>query len=69
MWEWAATGIKLIAANKGTSNIATSNNSGANGIDQLPSPGALPKASVAIAGNGVDAVAGAASTLWTVRAL
>lgn len=69
IWEWAADGIKLIAANAGTSNIAVSNSSGGSWVDQLPQPGALPKASVAIAGNGVDAVAGTGSTLWTARSL
>jgi hypothetical protein len=67
--EWAAKGFALIAANKATSNIAVSRDSASSWVDQLPQPGALPMASVAIAGNGADAVAGAASALWFTRSL
>lgn len=67
--EWAAKGYALIAANKATSNIAVSKNSASSWVDQLPDPGALPMACVAIAGNGADAVAGAASALWLTRSL
>jgi hypothetical protein len=52
----------LIAANAGTSNIAVSTNSAGSWTDQLPNPGALPNARVAIAATlDADAVAAAGS--------
>ncbi len=67
--EWTVGGYRIIAANKQTANIAVSSNTASSWKDQLPLPGAMPGASVAMDSGGANAAAGGTAALWVTRTL